>query len=721
MSYSFKHSLKPNHSNERPSHVLFADVESHLLDIGNNKTKFVPFLWTMIYKHYRNEDSKDTVKEYYGESIDDFWNIVELHCYSKSKTILTTHHLEVDFMPMQGFIQLRDRGWKLNKLIAHNRVLIMNYSKDKYKLIIMNNGNIFPGSIKDWGDTLGIPKLEMPDEDRPFNEWVTYCMRDTEVMVAMWDNFIAFLDEHDLGNFRLTLAGQALNSFRHRFMTKEIAIHNNDTVTKLERKSYHGGRFEALKIGNFTNSKFYLLDINSMYGWIQASFKLPYELRGYKDNPDIKEVYKRLKRYDLICECDIDTTEAFIPAKIDDKCKFQSGKFTAVLCTPELKYCLANGYIITIHNMAWYYHDYVMKEYANYFMDLKVKYTNEHNKPMRAIAKLFPNALYGKFAQHGYNDSIIGDCDEDEFSIIEGMSFPSHEKYTIAKYSGKVHQTITTDSGYNTFVSLSSHITAIGRMRLFELMKKAGIDNVYHVATDSLVVNEAGYNNLLSEIDETIPGMLKLEATYTNYIVRDVNDVIIDGIDKIKGIPKKAERINDNTYKITTWPRITTLLKQNNLEFYYTKSVTKTLKRKRYHAAMNISEPIAITNKIGITMYKHNHHLRTEQELELREALERCKQARIISIHAMFSLFNYKNNTFNKIRIDDTLYDSYKSLDKPFVYDGVSYSDGKSLLSAIRQQLINDINTKTVRAKLKDVISKELQGSIDANSQLTFL
>ena len=589
MSLGFSHSMKYNKGNERPTRVLFADVESHLQDEGDNRTRFIPFLWCIIYKHYRWNTGLHSQETFVGSDVPYFWDIVEEHCYKKTRVYLVTHHLEVDFMPMQGFIQLRERGWILEKLIANGRTLLMYWKKDKLTLIVMNNGNLFDGSIEAWGKVLGIDKLEMPTDDRPFDEWVTYCSRDTEIMVAMWDKLFMFMDEHDLGNFKVTKASMALSSFRHRFMNTPIAIHEHKESIALERDSYHGGRFEALQIGNHPVQDYYITDITSMYGWIMAEYELPYELRGYKETCTVVELMKRCAKYCVIADVDITIDEAIIPQKINDKMVYRPGSFRACLTTDEIKYVYEHGVIHNVYRISWYYKAKVLSEYARYFLALKDKYELEDNQVMRQMVKLFLNALYGKFGQHGYNDEIIGECKEDEFQFINAYDYDTKERYTIAKYGGAIHETKVTDSGYNTFVAIASHITAYGRLYITRLAKMAGWSNVYHIATDSLVCNSKGLTNLHGYLKERIPGLLKIEKHFTQYIVKDVNDVVIDGVIKIKGIPKKAVMIDDDTFMITEWVKITTLLKQNITDHYYTRSAKKHLTRKRYHDMLGTS------------------------------------------------------------------------------------------------------------------------------------
>ncbi|MDD3427574.1 MAG: DNA polymerase, partial [Caldisericia bacterium] len=568
MSINFAHSVRPNQGNERPSRVLFYDVESHLIDADKGKKVFQPFLWTMIYRRYRKGRDKEETAYFSGSDISNFWDIVESYTYKKTKTYLVSHHLEVDFMPLKGMIELPARGWKLEKLISHNRVLIMWWKKHTATLLVMNNGNLFDGSIEQWGKQLGIVKLDMPKEGDDYSKWVAYCMRDTEIVAKMWDTLLAFLDEHDLGNFRVTKAGLALSAYRHRFMPRDIAIHNHPEAILLERLSYRGGRFQALQIGKYNKSTYYSLDINSMYGYIMQTAKLPYELRGYKINPSITLLEYTLKKYSVIAEVDITPSEAIFPRVEEGKIVYKSGDLHTTLTTPELKLCLEQGWVKKIYRMSWYYDDTIFKDYATYFLELKSQYDRDNNQPMRQMTKLFLNSLYGKFGQKGYEDHVIGNCDPDLFMIIPGFDGETKQHYEIAYYGGKVHETVISEVGYNTLVAIATHITSYGRLQLYQLMKNAGFEHVYHVATDSLLVDEIGYQNLKNLIDPTTPGLLKLEGIYQSITIKDVNDVVKDEEVKIKGIPRKAVQIDENTYVITTWTRFTTLIKRGVLDHY---------------------------------------------------------------------------------------------------------------------------------------------------------
>jgi hypothetical protein len=700
MSANYHHTLGLNHANERPKHVVFADVESHLEEVGNHKTLFHPFLWTMVYKNYCKGSTDAPVNKYYGSDITNFWDIVESHTYSKSRTYLVTHHLEVDFMPMKGFPELNNRGWVLDKLISHGKVLIMYWVKDKKKLIIMNNGNLFDGSIAQWGDMFGVPKLSMPSDTASFKDWCTYCMRDTEILVLMWDFLIDFMDLHDLGNFKLSKAGLAMNGFRHRFMNIPIQVHNNALAVDLERKSYKGGRFEALQIGSFKDGVYYNLDINSMYGSIERDCMLPYELRGYAESMSLDLLKRKLGGYAIIAEVEVSQDIPVLPRILNDKIVYKPGTFWTVLTTPEIVYALARGWILHVGKVCWYKQAKVLREFADYFLKLKDQYELEGNKPLRQFAKLYLNSLYGKFGQHGYDDRVIGTCSPDEFSFIETFNADTKLRGTVARYGGKIHETVVTHTGYNTMVSIAAHITAYGRVKLWRLIELAGYENVYHVATDSLVVNQAGYDNLRSEVHNGIPGKLKVEGTFNEITIKDVNDVIQDGLVKIKGIPKKAIQMGENQYKVTTWARLTTLLKQGITDRYYTQEVTKILKRDRYYQVLGVPNPDL---KRKITKSSRGIQLELNQDpdyRELKDRLDILHEGRIVSVYDMFRLWDYSNNTFKRIRTIAGRISEVEYSDTEIMAHEYGYETLDEFLREVQWQAQRDSEARAIRLRL---------------------
>jgi hypothetical protein len=654
----------------------------------------------MIYKRYRHDGKANQMDQYHGSDTGAFWDIVTAHTWRKQKTYLVTHHLEVDFIPLRGFSELQTRGWQFSKFICNGRTVALYYSKDKAKLVVMNNGNLFESSIAAWGKLLGLPKLPMPDEKAPLTDWLTYCMRDTEVVVKMWDTLLDFLDKHDLGNFKITRASLALTAYKHRFMTHSIAIHQDAKATVLERRAYKGGRFEALRFGDFHGGPFYELDVTSMYAFVESWALLPYELRGYSVYPSWQEFIYRLQRYCVIATVDLEPKEAFVPNFKDGKVYYRAEPCRTTLCSPELAYSVKKGYIRQVVRMTWYYRAPVLKSFARYFTDLKGQYEQAGNAPMRTLAKLYPNAVYGKFAQRGFEDKIIGECDPETIEVSETLDLDNGKRGQLYKYGGKVHEIRTTLRSRDSFIAIAAHITAYARMYLWRLMLLAGLENVYHVATDSLTVNADGYRRLQRAMHPNRPGTLKVSKVFTEYSVKGINDVVQDGEMKCKGVPKKAITLDDNTYVVTEWPKITTLMKGDSVDTYYTRERTKVLARPEYHRAIG---------KVNESLWRKAKRLPrwdllTEDEslevFELQAQIQEWRQNRLIPHRVVFRLWDYKKGDFKRVK---DAYGKLVIMEYTSAWGNMTelgFTDESQVLQAIKTQVTQD---KAVRDS-KDAI-----------------
>lgn len=581
--------LRPGHylsKNTRlywPRYVTFYDVESDLAKDPRGRQFFTPFLWVACHTQWRNDYRELLTEWQHGQEIDPFWDELEKISYEKTTRYVVSHHVEPDFVPMEGIPQLMKRGWTLGHCYKKRLTMIMRWSKGKKKLLFMNNAQILPGTIKRWGELLEIPKGTMPENRADLDSWITYCKRDVEIMIKAWISLKGFIQEHDLGGFAITTAGMAMHAFKHRFVNQKVWIHNNPETLKLEREAYHGGRCQALQHGIHESGTYYTLDVNGMYAQVEINCTLPVSLCGFYDSRGVSELQHSLQKYAAVALVDLDAHDPVYAVLLGDKLEYPQGEITAALTTPELLYAFDRDEITHVHCCALYRQGLLMKEYGEFFSQLKAKYTADKNWLMRQLCKDFPNMLYGKFGQKGSKSTIIGDCDPEIFRYMDGYDTINNERFDLLMAGGKVKKIVETPAAWDTFVAIAAHVTAYARMYLWELMQKAGLENVYHVATDSLVVNQEGYNRLAPLLDPVRVGALKVEETGNRLIVYGKNDWQLAGKRHLKGVQEKAEWIGPNTAVNTNWPGLENWLKGTYKGQYFTEPVTKTLERKEYH------------------------------------------------------------------------------------------------------------------------------------------
>ena len=351
--------------------------------------------------------------------------------------------------------------------------------------------------------------------------------------------------------------------------------------------------------------------------------------------------------------------------------------------------------------MAWYYQGPILHDYAAYFLTLKDQYDKEGNLPMRQVTKLFLNSLYGKFGQLGYEDKVIGKCSPDEFKFIPSYNADTGQRSEVAYYGGKIHETVCTPTSYNTLTAIAAHITAYGRLELWSLMERAGLDHVYHVATDSLIVDQAGYDNLAGRIKAGVPGMLKVEGTFDTYTVKGPNDTIQGLKIKVKGIPTKAKQLTENSYRITEWPRITTLLKQGIVDFYYTKSKVKVLHRDPWYNKLGVANPDVKAPIIHDRLFGHKRPAHDPEVNDLYERLEFLQTERLISPQDMFRLWDYRNGTFKHIRNNQGHLVEIQDSDEHRTAWAYHLADLDELMTAVKDQVIRDQVVRSLQSQIR--------------------
>ncbi len=87
-------------------------------------------------------------------------------------------------------------------------------------------------------------------------------------------------------------------------------------------------------------------------------------------------------------------------------------------------------------------------------------------------------------------------------------------------------------------------------MLLLSYIEKANWHNVVYCDTDSLIVNNAGYNSLIHYIDDKELGALKVEQQSYYVHIHGPKDYEFGAISRHKGISAKAIQTNANNWRV---------------------------------------------------------------------------------------------------------------------------------------------------------------------------
>lgn len=595
-----EHQLTPTSGNSRPSRIIFFDTETLPTQIFENQSLHTLRLGHAKFCRTRRGEQLKEQSSITFHNQEDFWKWGLAKTEVKEHIYLVSHNLNYDLPIMKAFSFLEAENWHVVSFYTKGMVSVVRWEKyfpscqchktwiltagrrgvkpPNTKLTAVDNTNYFSGALSKWGELINLPKLSV-QFDGEEHKLIEYCVRDVQIIIELWLMWFAFLDANDCGNWKYTAGSTSLNAFRSNYMKHYIQIHNNVKAIDLERAAYKGGRVECFYRGEYTDQEFYLLDVNSMYPFVMANNQYPRELLAFHNKYPLKRLRANIENYAFIADCTININLPYFPHKIDNKTAYPRGYFRTTLTTPELKICLQHGWLIEIHALARYSQDHLFTDFVHHFYGVRKEYERNDKKLLADLCKLMLNSLYGKFGQLGYEDKLVGFGDIDDFENLPTLDGDTGEWLDRIHIAGTVIDRIATGEHWNSFPAIAAHVTAFARVHLFNLIIEAGRDNVYYCDTDSVIVNQQGYDILKVTLDDVKLGALKLELQSDFLTVNAPKDYSMRNRTKIKGVRKDAIEIRPNVFQQEQWPKLPGLLRAESLDTYVIKTITKHLAR----------------------------------------------------------------------------------------------------------------------------------------------
>lgn len=583
------HILLKNDKLNMQTDFIFVDTETKR---PGKEEKF--YLGWLIYWN-KTTNTKDYF--YFTDKKQFYEYIINLNKKVKH-LIVVAHNMNFDITVLGGFSPFIKKNFVVKSFYIEGPRFIVRLTKKDKTIEFLDTMNYLPSKLEYIGSSIGLPKKEINFKTCSDQELSEYCKNDTEIIYLFIYKLIEFLEAYQLSRLQATCGSLAFNIFRHKFYNKKtnpIYIHNWKHAIELERTSYKGGISDCFVIGKNIKEKLFKLDINSMYPFIMKNNSMPTKLLLYdeKSSPEKLNILfnKYINEKAIVAECKI-----FLPkehAYILTKCKinrehkslFLAGTFINTFTTPELQFILKYGKILEINKLAIYEKNIIFKDFVDFFYEKRIEFSEQKNEAYKMFCKYILNNLYGKFGQTSLNYIETAKIGKPAFNSVEIIDSINNERYIQMTFGNKIFETAQKgNNSYESFVAISSFVTAYARMYLIELILKAKRENVYYVDTDSLVVNQEGYNNLINEIDPSELGKLKLEEISYNSSFFRPKYYIFNNVEKCKGVKKTAKKLfeDDDTLMIEQeqFTRFKTSMRKNTLDKQTVSIITKIMNKK---------------------------------------------------------------------------------------------------------------------------------------------
>lgn len=576
----FPHILKPCLSGAAPKGMVCFDTETYTSKETPTEKQQTLKLWTAVYYRHKPGIYTDIEQWTHGTTTAQLAQFLISCIRKKSCLYVFSANIWFDLRVSQLFTYLIDNHWHVKSYFSRGKAFQLVHRRDTRTIRFLNIQNILPVSVAKLGEIIGLPKLEVDFKKVSDKKLLEYCYRDTEIIYKSMLHWFDFIKHHDLGTFGITLPTQAFNAYRHRFMPYQIFIHDNVKCLALERRAYFGGRCECWFIGKRTGKPIYYVDINSMYPYIMKKNRLPHKLIGFKYEISVEEALANAKKHCIVADCELETTQPIYPVRIKNKVVYPVGKFETSLCTGSFVRAVKLGHVKRITLIARYVGNYIFTDWVNEMYANRLKYNRAKNKVYEELSKKLLNSLYGKFGQK--SDELINELfDQTVAFTSERMYNNVIGKWVTVTHLGDYEKVCIegVNEGAQSFPAISAHVTDYARLYLWDMIVKAGKQNVYYMDTDCLFVNQAGYDRLKSRMHKTRLGAFKLEATANRLVIHGPKDYVIGKKKRIKGVSHKATEILPGTYSFDIFPGIRGELRPTMSKTYAIRKIIKVLKR----------------------------------------------------------------------------------------------------------------------------------------------
>lgn len=568
--------LRGNKTNEAPRHVFCVDTETLRGENPQDPFASVERLRLGVGRYMRIDGGKTSNHvEFAFNTTDQFWSWLARRVSARSVNWVFAHGAGFDARVLGWGVEIDKGRLLLNQptpktarqgtaskserrqsglLVCDSPPTILEcWFPGGAKLRIVDLRNWMNRPLADIGDKLGLPKLPMPDPWESDESWLTYCRRDCEILELAVARLFAWQKEHDLGVFKSTLPGQAMQCYRHRFHSCKIVLHDVLACSEFERKGYYAGRLAIFYVGEIKRSdkgvhgllsdKFteaapkpvgpvYKLDCNSLFPSVMKTGRFPKRLIEYCPEASSGCLMPGGEDVGIIARVRLRHARNEYPRREGGQVDFASGEFETVLAGEEFKRAVGCGEVAEILAWAAYETDDLFSNYVDYFYQLRFMASLAGNYLEASLCKLMLNSLYGKFAQRLHEwVNQPGLCPPEPWSEWVEIDRPTK---TIKQYRsiGEMVQ-LRTDRGHHpgSFPAISAFVTAAARVKMDALRQLAGWHNVYYQGVDSLYVSPLGLERLQAagEVDQTALGKLRLEGESDECLFLGCGVYLFDG------------------------------------------------------------------------------------------------------------------------------------------------------------------------------------------------
>lgn len=510
-----------------------------------------------------------------------------------SRTVVVAHNIAYDLRVTCALEELAGLGWTPEPpMISEGRVMF-RFRKGRRRLVCVDSMNWWPWGLARVGEAIGMPKLDLPDDDDSDAGWWARCHRDVDILATAWGRLLDWVQASDLGTWKPTGAGQAMTAFQHRHLTHRVLCHQDQAARAAEREAAWCGRAEAWQHGQLSGGPFTEWDMTTAYCRIMEECEVPTQLVRATASRRLWDRSVAVSGQAGIARVLVTTDTPVAPHRAAEGVCWPVGTFETTLWDHELA-------LVETHGGRWeftegwiYRCEPALRAFALWCRSILDAHPGAVDEAVRLAVKHFSRAIVGKFGSRHWEWVDWGPAPDGRLELSHGGD-PEVAGSNLTLWCGGrwLVQGATVDSE-RSVPQVWSWIQAETRVRLWGLMLAAGLDNVVYVDTDGAIVTPAGHERLVAA---ELPGV-RPKSEYQSVEILGTRQLILDQRLKAAGIPKDARPAGGNKWTANVWTQPATALLHGETDRVTIKPRTYRLvggDHRRVRLAGGATEPVRV-------------------------------------------------------------------------------------------------------------------------------
>lgn len=552
------HWLKGNATERIPVRWIVADTETSSRPDGTTQVQTLR-CWDAV--RWRTDLKTGEARELgKGESAVAFWQWVTEWCHTHGRTVLWFHNAGFDLAILDAFTELPRLGCELVWCNLDREVSVATWRTPGGTLVIADTYTWTAKPLEVLAGMVNIAKPPLPAAGDDLDTWHHRCLADVLITEQVVRELLSFVRDQHLGNWQPSGAGMGHTTWRHRFMTHKVLVHDDADALAAEREAMHAGRAEAWYHGRPSGGPFTEHDMTMSYTTVARDCLLPAKLWDHDARPTPRVHRWALEHWRVLARVIVRTEVPCVPARAGGRIVWPVGRFATTLWDTELALLEECGGSYEVLEQWRYTRKPVLAEWAAWSIAMCGLEPPAVTLVQRTWIKHQARATIGRL---GLRTPSWEPYADNWLPGYTGLSLLSEEG-TPARRLMHVGSAVWAESGaaeaQQSVPAIPSWIMAEARVRLWHAADAAGLANVLHVDTDAIITNHEGTGRLAEAIADGLPGAWRPKATWRRLEVVGPRHYFAPGRRQVPGVPKRAAQVRPGKYRGEVWESLATAL-----------------------------------------------------------------------------------------------------------------------------------------------------------------